>query len=68
MPLIQLHWQNRKNLKETVFVAQFELVDRVLDKVDEVIQQRKDECPVGWQTLVCTENAPMFERAVKETL
>lgn len=67
MAIIQVHWQNRDDLKQTDFVAQSADLDDVtalMEWAQEVIKRRFNECPEGWTPLVCTEDAPMFVKMV----
>lgn len=69
--LVQLHWHNPDNLDETEFVAQYEITENTFESqrkfeawLGELCARRGSECPAGWGPLVCTEDAPMFVKAV----
>ena len=58
--LVQLHWQNTKNPKETEMKMQREISSHgeMVEFVDEFV----DKCPPpdGWRVLVVTEKSPLF--------
>ncbi len=67
MMLIQLHWQNRDDLNQTEMVGQcgFDDAEKAMAWVKELIDRRRDEMPEGWCPLVCTEDSPLFWKAVR---
>lgn len=67
--LIQVHWQNIANCRETEFVAQggsFTDAAVMYDWIKEVIQRRQSECPIGWQPMVCDSTSDYFVWAAAE--
>lgn len=60
--LVQLHWQDRKNLDRTEFVAQgsFNDIDRFRAWINDLLDRRGAEMPRGWCPLVMTEGDPRF--------
>ena len=68
--LLQLHWQNRNNLRQTEFVAQgsFEEGTDIRTELgawlEDVMKRRGHECPEGWVPMVCTEDSDYFEKGV----
>jgi hypothetical protein len=60
--LYQLHWQNRSNIQETEFVGQFEAatVEEARDRLNDLIERRRNECPEGWGPLVCNQDSGYF--------
>lgn len=65
MKLIQLHWQNPTNPKQTDFVAQAEFDDSEACQkwANEIIKSRKAECPDGWVPMLCWEGSEHFALA-----
>jgi hypothetical protein len=65
--ILQLHWQNPKELKETIFVSQgqFPSEEEFQNWVTELIERRRGEIPDGWAAMVCTESSPFFVKAAK---
>ncbi len=64
--LLQFHWQNLKDIQETMFVAQGSFTDtgEAMKWIEQTIEKHKESCPEGWCSLVCTEDAPCFVKAV----
>lgn len=64
--LIQLHWQNRADPKQTDFVAQagFPNAEAAVRWANEKIDEMKETCPNGWGPMVCTEDSEFFMMAV----
>lgn len=61
--LIQLHWQNIADCRQTEFVAQgghFTHVAVMYDWIKEVVQRRQSECPAGWRPMVCDSTSDYF--------
>lgn len=63
--LVQLHWQNRANLRETIMVSQSDVAsnDDVRTWLNDVMDRRREEMPDGWIPMVCTEHSRHFEWA-----
>lgn len=61
-PLLQLHWQNRSNYRETEFVAQVggDTFEEIHARLTEIVERRKGECPEGWVPMVCTQDSEYF--------
>ena len=67
--LIQVHWQNIANCRETEFVAQggsFTDAAVMYDWIKEVVQRRQSECPIGWQPMVWDSTRDYFVWAAAE--
>lgn len=61
--LIQIHWQSISDSNQTEMVAQggdFKTSDEMQEWIREVVQRRKDECPDGWQPMVCDSTSDYF--------
>ncbi len=64
--LLQLHWQHRTRLNDTVFVAQGEFQDSAegatacKEWMGELIQRKGPECPDEYGPLLCDETSPLF--------
>jgi hypothetical protein len=60
--LVQLHWQNRADYRETEFVAQGEFTDpeSFREWSADVIKRRGNEIPDGWCPMMCTEDSEYF--------
>ena len=66
--MLQLHWQNRQDLKQTEFVAQVgDETPDMLEHLASVAERRQDECPQGWVPLICTEGSEHFVMAKTRT-
>lgn len=67
--LYQLHWQNRDNLQETVFVGQCDTtVGDIVAYMQSMANRRAGEMPTGWHPLVCDQDSEHFLWLKKETL
>lgn len=61
--LIQVHWQNIADSRETKFVAQggsFADAGSMYDWIKDVVQRRQSECPAGWSPMVCDSTSDYF--------
>lgn len=60
--LVQIHWQNRSNLKETQLVAQGEFDDAklIMGWAEEIMKRRRAEMPDGYCPMMCTEDSEYF--------
>lgn len=63
--LYQLHWQNPKELSQTIMVMQGEAnspdeCDKLRKAFADKLRERRDECPEGWQPFVCDETSNHF--------
>jgi hypothetical protein len=67
--LVQLHWQNRADPKQTEFVGQCPAIskEQVNEWAKELISRRSGEMPDGWCPMLCTQDAPEFAWAVKDS-
>lgn len=65
--LVQLHWQDRRDITRTEFVAQggFSNAESVNAWANELIKRRGKEMPDGWCPLLCTEGSSYFVMAAK---
>ena len=66
--LIQVHWQNVADCRQTEFVAQgggFADAAAMYAWIKEVVQRRHSECPEGWQPMVCDSTSDYFVWAAK---
>ncbi len=59
---VQLHWQNRQNIEQTIFVAEeeFKLGESASLWAMDVISLRAGEMPEGWMPMLCTEDCRYF--------
>lgn len=67
--LIQVHWQNVADPRQTEFVAQGgEFTDAAVmyDWIKDVVQRRHSECPEGWQPMVCDSTSDYFVWAAEQ--
>ncbi len=60
--LLQLHWQDRSNLKHTEFVAQTEIKegDDYHEWLADLMKRRGSEMPEGWMPLLCNQDSEYF--------
>lgn len=61
--LIQVHWQNVADWRQTEFVAQggsFTDAAVMYAWIKEVVQRRQSECPAGWRPMVCDSTSNFF--------
>lgn len=68
--LVQLHWQNRADVKQTEFVAQGEFDDATAmgEWAKEIIDRRANEMPAGWVPLICNEQSEYFVWAAPDSI
>lgn len=68
--LIQVHWQKIGDCSKTEMVAQggdFKTPEEMHEWIREVVDRRKDECPEGWEPMVCESSSDYFVRAMAST-
>jgi len=64
--LIQAHWQNCENVRQTDFIAQNEFPDSedgamaAMEWAADVFERRRSEMPDGWCPMVCTRGSEYF--------
>ncbi len=65
--LVQLHWQNMANHRETEFIAQGEFADAFAADAwaTEIWQRRGSEMPTGWCPMICTQESGYFVLAAQ---
>ncbi len=65
--LVQLHWQNYRDLKDTQFVAQGDprTNEELQAWATALLVSRGDECPDRWLPLVMNEQCDLFVRCAQ---
>lgn len=75
--IYQLHWQDGNPASPTYlaheFVAQSaevvdqDSMDRTYERFQQIVKERRAECPADWLPMICDEGAKEFARATEET-
>lgn len=65
--LVQLHWQDPRNISRTRFVAQagHTSFEDFQAWFEDVITRRRHECPEGWGPMICTQDSEHFVLAAR---
>ena len=61
--LIQVHWQKIDEPNQTQMVGQggdFKTAEDMHEWIRELVDRRKEECPDGWQPMVCDSTSGFF--------